>query len=909
MLRKLVNASHGPQFVGAEQWASRINLAVAVGAAYFMAAELGLSLLTATDHVAVFWPASGIASGVLIAVGRWACAPVAIGVIVASAAAALLSDRNVWIALAFGFCNASEAISVMWLIERWFGTAFNLDSVRRALGFLAVAALAPAIAAVGASGAMQLFSPSTAGFLDFWKVWFASDALGIVAVAPLLIGVAAAVRDPPSWREILEGTLAVVAVAVANGLALALLAGPWSLIAPGMFLFPLLLWVSSRCRPVFAAAAAFCIAAGIVWTTIHEFGRYGDPTRAISDRVLAAHVAILGTALTALALAAVFAERRRHEVALSEIDARLRSSLDAANVIVWDVDLIRDSVHSAGPVRRMLRRPKGPVPRGFAQMLEAIHPEDRDRVMPQFWAAASADSNFRLEFRLNSDVLRWVTAVGSIERDAHGVPIRMRGITHDITDRKTVELALAERDAQLHLAGKGARVGSFAVDIGRGMVQTSPGYRIIHGLPEGTEEFPREAWRNRVHPDDLPRVDALRSLAFAERRREHNTEYRIVTLDGKVLWIESRALVSYNSHGCPVRIVGVQIDITERKRAQIALEESEARYRALYDDNPSMYFTVDTSGEVLSVNEFGARRLGCTPAQLVGRSVLELVHEDDREGARQHLAMCAENPGTVTTTELRKVHRDGSIMWVREVGRAVRDSAERRTVLLLVCEDITERKRAEEQQSLLVAELDHRVKNVLAGVAVVAMRTGERSGSTRDFIETLNHRLQSMAEAHALLSRNRWQGVSLAELVDQELAPFVAAGNTVVEGPHVELTAAATQAMAMVLHELATNAAKYGALSTPQGRVSVRWEWRSIGRVPAGLKLEWHEQGGPVVTIPARAGYGTSVIGDLIPYELGGAVELKFAPDGVRCIVIIPDEQARHRDDVAHASTGLPAVR
>jgi PAS domain S-box-containing protein len=831
------------------------------------------------------------------------------GVIVASAAAALLDDRNVWTSIAFGLSNASEAFLVMWLIERWFGTTFSLDSVRRVLGFLAAAALAPAIAAVSAAGAIQLFSPSTAGLLDIWKVWSASDALGIVAVAPLLIGVAAAVRDPPSWHELLEGSTAVVAVAVVNGFALTLLTGPWSLMAPGMFLFPFLLWVSARCRPVFAAAAAFCIAATIVWATIHEFGRYGDPTHTISDRVLAAQVAILGAALAALALAAVFAERRHHELAHSEIDERLRSSLDAANVVVWDVDLIRDSVHTAGPVRHVLHRPKGPIPRGFGEMLETIHPEDRDRVMPQFWAAARSGSTFRLEFRLNSDVLCWVTVVGSIEHDAHGIPVRMRGITHDITDRKTVELALAERDAQLQLAGIGARVGSFAVDIGRGMVQTSPGYRIIHGLPEGIEEFPREAWRNRVHPDDIPRLDAVRNLAFAERRREYNTEYRILSLEGAALWIESRALISYNGHGCPERIVGVQIDITERKRSQIALEESEGRYRALYHDNPSMYFTVDTSGEVLSVNEFGARRLGYTPAELVGRSVLEIVHEDDREGVRQHLENCTDNPGTVTTTELRKVHRDGSIMWVRDVGRAVRDSPEQRTVLLLVCEDITERKRAEEQQSLLVAELDHRVKNVLASVVVVAMRTGERNGSTLDFIETLNHRLQSMAQAHALLSRNRWQGVSLADLIDQELAPFVTSGNTEVEGPHVALTAAATQAVAMVLHELATNAAKYGALSTPQGRVSVRWEWRSNGREPASLELEWHEQGGPAVTFPAEVGYGTSVIGDLIPYELGGTVELKFAPDGVRCIIVIPGEEACHRDDVAHASAGPATVR
>ena len=349
-----MHAGHGQRPVGAEWWSSGMGLAVTVGVAYFLAAELGLSLLTATERVAVFWPASGIAAGILIALGPWASAPVAVAVIVASAAAALLSDRNVWSALAFGFCNASEALLVMWLIERWFGTAFNVDSLRRVLGFFAAAALAPAMAAVGASAAMKVFGPSTAGFLDVWKVWFASDALGIITVAPLLIGVAAAVRDAPSWRELLEGTVAVIAVAVANGFALAFLAGPWSLVTPAIFLFPLLLWLSSRCRPVFAAAAAFSIAAAIVWTTIHEFGRYGDPTRAIADRVLAAQAAILGTALAALALAAVFAERRRHEMALGETDARLRSSLDAANVIAWGVDLIRNTVHSAGPVRRLL---------------------------------------------------------------------------------------------------------------------------------------------------------------------------------------------------------------------------------------------------------------------------------------------------------------------------------------------------------------------------------------------------------------------------------------------------------------------------------------------------------------------------------------------------------------------------
>jgi two-component sensor histidine kinase len=204
--------------------------------------------------------------------------------------------------------------------------------------------------------------------------------------------------------------------------------------------------------------------------------------------------------------------------------------------------------------------------------------------------------------------------------------------------------------------------------------------------------------------------------------------------------------------------------------------------------------------------------------------------------------------------------------------------------------DITERKRVEEQQTTLVAELDHRVKNVLATVAVVAKRTSEHTNATSDFIAALDHRLQSMAEAHSLLSRNHWRGASLTDLVAQELAPYTS-GNATVEGPEVCLTAAATQTVAMVLHELATNAAKYGALSIPQGRVSVRWCRLSNGEAPAKLRLEWQETGGPTITTPTKPGFGTSVIRDLIPYELGGVVELTFGPNGVRCIIEIALER------------------
>jgi two-component sensor histidine kinase len=147
-----------------------------------------------------------------------------------------------------------------------------------------------------------------------------------------------------------------------------------------------------------------------------------------------------------------------------------------------------------------------------------------------------------------------------------------------------------------------------------------------------------------------------------------------------------------------------------------------------------------------------------------------------------------------------------------------------------------------------------------------------------------------MANTHALLSRGRWLGVHLADLVRRELAPWVGEGNAIVEGPDIVLTADATQSLAMVLHELVTNAAKYGALSTPTGHVSVRWDRQLNGNASAGLAMEWRETDGPPVVAPIRSGYGTSVIEDLIPYELGGAVDLTFAADGVRCRIAVPSK-------------------
>ncbi|HEV2098983.1 MAG TPA: sensor histidine kinase [Stellaceae bacterium] len=187
----------------------------------------------------------------------------------------------------------------------------------------------------------------------------------------------------------------------------------------------------------------------------------------------------------------------------------------------------------------------------------------------------------------------------------------------------------------------------------------------------------------------------------------------------------------------------------------------------------------------------------------------------------------------------------------------------------------------------MVAELDHRVKNILAQVAAVADSTRRGSRSIDEFLGSLDGRIQAMAIAHALLSASGWQSVGLDALVRNQLAPYATDSNVAISGSDILLNSAETQAVARVLHELATNAAKYGALSIPAGRVSVHWNVKPNGAA-THLTLVWSEFGGPAVACENPPSYGTNLIRNLIPHELGGTVDLVFVTEGVSCRIEMP---------------------
>jgi signal transduction histidine kinase len=289
-----------------ELWAGPVLLAVEIGVVYFLAARLSLALLTKPEGVAVFWPAAGISAGALIALGPRARWPVIVGTTAATIVANLLGDRNLWGAVFFALCNAGEAVLAAWLIGRFFGAAFTLRKLGDVMGLVAAAIVATALSGVGGAIAFRLFH-SSAG-------------LGIIAVAPLLIELAAAARDRLSLSEITEGALTVVALALVSALTIFLRSDLLATVGPVAVLFAPLLWLAARCQPVFAAAAALIVSLSIVWTTTFGIGYFGNPGLSAEERVQAAQVSILLVTIGALVLAALFAEfrekRRTAEVAL-----------------------------------------------------------------------------------------------------------------------------------------------------------------------------------------------------------------------------------------------------------------------------------------------------------------------------------------------------------------------------------------------------------------------------------------------------------------------------------------------------------------------------------------------------------------------------------------------------------------
>ena len=310
-----------------------VAIAAAVGVAYFVvakAASLGLVLQPAS--ISVFWPSAGISAGALIILGsrgRW---PAVAGIAIAQVVISLTAPQEVWhipwVIAAITVCDTAEPLIVSALIARYFGPDFALDRLSNVAGLLVAAAIGTAVSSLGAAATLRLAIGPPVELQVTAQQWFSSVFLGIITVAPLMIGIAGALRQAPARSEWIEGTLALAALALVTAVTILLHRATWELLMPIAWTLPILLWLAARSRPVFAAAGAFLVSFSIVWTTIYGIGHFGDPSFSDADRVLSAQTAILFVTISAYILSALFAERSQVEARLAQSNAMLERERD-----------------------------------------------------------------------------------------------------------------------------------------------------------------------------------------------------------------------------------------------------------------------------------------------------------------------------------------------------------------------------------------------------------------------------------------------------------------------------------------------------------------------------------------------------------------------------------------------------
>jgi PAS domain S-box-containing protein len=376
-----------------------------------------------------------------------------------------------------------------------------------------------------------------------------------------------------------------------------------------------------------------------------------------------------------------------------------------------------------------------------------------------------------------------------------------------------------------------------------------------------------------IHPDD----EAAAAAALDERG-EWRGENVHVRHDGREMNVELGVTMLREIDGKPTGLLAVIRDVTERKQHEDKVLVSEIRYRRLFETAHDGVLLLDPdTRKIIDANPFMTKMLGYSHGHLVGRELFEIGLLRD-EAASQEMLRKLSRTSQVRYENLPLKNQAGRHQDVEVVANLYEENGRR--IIQCNIRDITERKRSEEHVRLLMAEVNHRAKNLLAVVQAVAYQTA-RHGDPATLVERLSDRLAGLAAGQDLLVKNQWQGVDLSELVEAQLAHFkdLIGTRVMLDGRPARLTAEAAQGIGMALHELATNSAKYGALSNGMGRVDVAWHVTDDARPE--FSMSWLEDGGPKVTVPTRKGFGQIVIGRMAEAAVQGVAAIAFRERGV----------------------------
>jgi PAS domain S-box-containing protein len=475
-----------------------------------------------------------------------------------------------------------------------------------------------------------------------------------------------------------------------------------------------------------------------------------------------------------------------------------------------------------------------------------------------------------------------------------GLAFQFREITGERALERLRARQAEESESRLRLALEATSTGIWQVDFITGDVQWDARSRALFGLgPDDPVTY--DIFLSRLHPEDRPAV-----IAAVERAREpegagelriehrvvlpHSAEERWITAHGRTLFDDGR----------PVRIIGTVRDVTARRRTEEALRAREAQLDAALEAAAMADFEVDYATGRLSAS----RRLNALfdyppDHPLTVTDLRRRYHPEDDAWVVAFFRRHRETSIRQFELEFRLLLPNGRVRWVSSRGSYARDPDGRTLSIHGVAMDVTERKLADERRQLLLNELNHRVKNTLATVQSIVSRTVRGSPGADDMRRDVEERLFALSRAHDVLTRENWESANLTDVVVEALRPYVeAGGHLTTSGPDLRLAPSDVLGLSMALHELATNAAKYGALSAPSGRVEVAWRIDTAA-TPPRLVLTWEELGGPLVEPPQRQGFGTRLIARSLAHEEDATVDLRFPPEGAVCTFVLPLRSGR----------------
>jgi len=522
----------------------------------------------------------------------------------------------------------------------------------------------------------------------------------------------------------------------------------------------------------------------------------------------------------------------------------------SAGIGVWDMDLATGMVRGRPQFFRLMGLDPGTEQVPIDVMRALRHPDDRANVVDGFQQSLQERTDYyESEYRILKDgQIRWILGRGRVVRDERGEPVRYSGVDIDITERKRFQESLRAAEARFLRVFQLAPIAMSISTLQEGR------YIDVNAALLAQAGYSREEMIGRtarqlavyVNEDDFSKVRSL----LEEKGVVKNLE---VTLRGKHdarTVLLSADVLELGQEQC---LLTASVDITERKTVEAQLLQSEQRYRNLVDNANDIVATLDLAGRFTSINPAVERVLGYAPAELIGKSPDQLSQRGAAAIDEPLLRRQLQEEGA-TRYERQLCSKDGRALALEVNSKLIYDNGGQPTAVHSIYRDVTERKDAEARQLLLIRELQHRAKNLLAIVQSIVSNTLRNSKDVQAVNTTIAGRLQALARAQEFIAAGPGGGAPIGDIVHAELSAF--GGRVSISGPALLAGTAFAQMFAIVVHELATNATKYGSLSVPEGHIDVCWSLKD----GASLFFSWKERGGPPVEPPAALGFGSEVM-------------------------------------------------